>query len=108
MGNPITEEKEITLLVKGNGDTKEKALSAAFSGIKQSVSGIPLRIEPLDVEIVKAVEEQYTERFLFLFFKRTRSTFYIELNVKVHVVNLELDSIPFQLKTQRLLLRAKE
>lgn len=105
MGKPITTETETTLEIEGKGKTKSHALDAAFSTIKKKVGGTPLRIEPLDVEVLQADEIQYTERFLFLFFKRTRSEYFLRLRVRVRMVGIDLDSIPFTVKKDRSLFR---
>jgi uncharacterized protein (TIGR03578 family) len=102
---PITEEKEITLLVEGRGQTKEQALNAAFSNIKNEVGGTPLRIEPLEAEVLEAEEIQYTERFLFLFFKRTRFEYFLRLSVRVRAVCIQIESIPFKQKKDKSIFR---
>jgi uncharacterized protein (TIGR03578 family) len=102
---PITEEREITLQIEGRGQTKEQALNAAFSNLKNEVSGTPLRIEPLDAEVLEADEIQYTERFLFLFFRRTRFEYFLRLRVRVRVVCIKMDSIPFKQKINKSIFR---
>jgi uncharacterized protein (TIGR03578 family) len=102
---PITEEREMTLQIEGRGQTKEQALSAAFSNLKNEVGGTPLRIEPLDAEVLEADEIQYTERFLFLFFKRTRFEYFLRLSVRVRVVCIKIESIPFKLKEDKSIFR---
>lgn len=105
MTKPITEEREMTLQIEGRGQTKEQALSAAFSNLKNEVGGTPLRIEPLDAEVLEADEIQYTERFLFLFFKRTRFEYFLRLSVRVRVVCIKIESIPFKLKEDKSIFR---
>ncbi|MDR2023446.1 MAG: DUF4312 family protein [Hungatella sp.] len=105
MTKPITEEREITLQIEGRGQTKEQALNAAFSNLKNEVSGTPLRIEPLDAEVLEADEIQYTERFLFLFFRRTRFEYFLRLRVRVRVVCIKMDSIPFKQKINKSIFR---
>jgi uncharacterized protein (TIGR03578 family) len=102
---PITEEREMTLQIEGRGQTKEQALSAAFSNVKNEVGGTPLRIEPLDAEVLEADEIQYTERFLFLFFRRTRFEYFLRLSVRVRVVCIKIESIPFKLKEDKSIFR---
>lgn len=106
MAKAITEEKELTLQIEGEGNTKDQALGAAFSTLQKKVGGTPLRIEPLNVEVLQATETQYTERFLFLLFPRTRSKYYLRLNVQVRVIGISLNDIDFQVqKTARSLFR---
>lgn len=105
MIKPITEEREMTLQAEGSGPTKEQALNAAFSNIKNKVGGTPLRIEPLEAEVLEAEQIQYTERFLFLFFKRTRFRYFLRLNVRVRVVLVNVENIPFKIKTDKSIFR---
>jgi len=102
---PITEEREMTLQIEGRGQTKEQALNAAFSNLKNEVGGTPLRIEPLDAEVLEADEIQYTERFLFLFFRRTRFEYFLRLRVRVRVVCIKMESIPFKQKINKSIFR---
>ena len=105
MGKPIAEDREIVLQIEGRGKTKDQALGAAFSGIKKVVGGTPLRIEPLDVEILEATENQYTERFMLFFFKRIRSEYLLRLNVRVRVFDFHLEDIEFEVKADHSLFR---
>ncbi|WP_313582777.1 DUF4312 family protein [Lacrimispora sp.] len=105
MTKPITEEKEMTLQIEGRGQTKEQALNAAFSNLKNEVGGTPLRIEPLDAEVLEADEIQYTERFLFLFFRRTRFEYFMRLRVRVRVVCIKMESISFKQKINKSIFR---
>ena len=103
MSKPIMGNQEITLEVEGRGDTKDQALGAAFSNIQKQVGGMPLRIEPLDVEVLQATETQRSERFLLLFFPRIRSTYHLRLKVQVRVVSIHVEKITFQTQTERSL-----
>lgn len=96
MGRPITEQKEISVKIEGSGNTKEQALDAAFASLKKQIGGTLLRIQPLEVEVLKAVEKQFTERFLMLFFPRVRKTYYLQLLVRVQIVSFCMDNLEFQ------------
>lgn len=96
MGKPITEQKEICVKIEGSGNTKEQALDAAFASLKKQIGGTLLRIQPLEVEVVKAVEKQFTERFLMLFFPRVRKTYYLQLLVRVQIISFCMDNLDFQ------------
>ncbi|MCH3669361.1 DUF4312 family protein, partial [Enterococcus faecium] len=58
-------------------------------------SNVLLRIEPVNVDILKAVENKYTERFLFFFFPRQRISYEVELSVTVAVTEIKLADISF-------------
>lgn len=96
MGIPIAEEREISVQIEGEGGTKEQALDAAFATLKKRIGGTLLRIQPLDVEVIQAVEKRYTERFLFLFFPRVRTKYYLQLKVRVQTVSVCMDKVEFQ------------
>lgn len=105
MSEQVVEEKEITLKVEGSGETREQALNTALSNIQKQVGGTPLRIEPLDVEVLEATEMRKTERFLFLFFPRIRSTYYLRLKVKIRIISIHLENITFQSQAEQSLFR---
>lgn len=94
---PVTEKKEISVQIEGIGDTKEQALDAAFAGLKKQIGGTLLRIQPLEVEVLQAIEKQYTERFLLLFFPRVRKKYYLQLLVRVRVVSFCMDNLEFKI-----------
>ena len=58
-------------------------------------SNVLLRIEPVNVDILKAVENKYTERFLFFFFPRQRISYEVEISVTVAVTEIKLADISF-------------
>lgn len=60
-----------------------------------------MRIEPLDAEVLEATELQYTERFMFLFFKRTRSKYFLRLNVRARVFSMNLENIEFKVEKDK-------
>lgn len=105
MGQSIGEEKILTLETDGKGNTKDQAIGEAFSKIQKMVEGIAIRIEPLTVEVVDATQDEYTERFLFLFFKRTRSEYYIKLKVTVRVLKINVEGIKFESKKNNSMLK---
>ena len=93
-----TEEHTLTLI--GRGATREVALSRLMSliqgTVRKSVQGLPIRIEPKDVEIVSADVTRYTERFLGLLFPRERFTYTLKANVTVQVSVLDVNEIEFK------------
>ena len=76
------------VIVSGKGETKQHAFASALAEIQNKImeqSNVLLRIEPVNVDILKAVENKYTERFLFFFFPRQRISYEVELSVTVAV-----------------------
>ncbi len=56
------------VIVSGKGETKQHAFASALAEIQNKImeqSNVLLRIEPVNMDILKAVENKYTERFLF-------------------------------------------
>ncbi|MFJ8825092.1 DUF4312 family protein [Streptomyces sp. NPDC102467] len=95
-----------TLRLTGSGPTKEKAFATAIGQVQSAVGkrtdGVSFRVEPLDLEVVSAVEHRWTERFLGLLFPRTRRRFEITLRIDVQVASLDLDTLDFALREERL------
>ncbi|MDQ8216523.1 DUF4312 family protein [Enterococcus faecium] len=84
--------------VSGKGETKQHAFASALAEIQNKImeqSNVLLRIEPVNVDILKAVENKYTERFLFFFFPRQRISYEVELSVTVAVTEIKLADISF-------------
>ncbi|WP_114192536.1 DUF4312 family protein [Edaphovirga cremea] len=85
--------------VNGKGDTKAKAFAAALSQVQHSIlkstDNILLRIEPQDVNILKAHEKITREKFLFFFFPRERKTYSVTLEISVNVTVINTESVVF-------------
>lgn len=85
--------------IEGKGNTKDQAIASALGKIQKQVNaelqGMIIRIEPLQIEVVEAIEESYIERFLILFFPRKRSLFKVVLDIVVDLFILEIDHINF-------------
>lgn len=92
----VNETKHQVVTVSGKGETKQQAFAAAFSNIQKQLIGDTetaiLRIVPEKVEPLKLVKSSYTEKFLFFFFKRTRTTY----AVTVAVTAIDLDALVFE------------
>ena len=96
----VNETKHQVVTVSGKGETKQQAFAAAFSNIQKQLIGDTetaiLRIVPEKVEPLKLVKSSYTEKFLFFFFKRTRTTYAVTLAVTVVVTAIDLDALVFE------------
>ncbi|MBA4531990.1 DUF4312 family protein [Brevibacillus sp. 7WMA2] len=92
-------ELDYTLTLSGSGDSKEAAFQFVFSQIKskmaREIPDLILRIEPMDVEVLKATQFSYKERFLGILFPRTRTKYTIEVRILVRLRVIELSKIPF-------------
>lgn len=99
-------EKIQTVSVSGLAETKEGAIGKALAGIQKKVKEqvnsncVIFRIEPLDMEVLSARESSYTERFLGLLFPRIRTQYKLELSVKVRLVFIDVEKIPFEKQTK--------
>lgn len=92
------------IIVAGSGKEKAHAFSHALQSIqgklmKQS-SDVFLQIEPVDVEILRAEQQETTERFLFFFLPRQKITYFVELKVKVSVKKISQEQMNFTLKKE--------
>lgn len=68
----------------------------------EKTTGVCFRVEPVDLEVVEAVEHRWTERFLGLLFARSRSRFSLTLKIEVRVASLDLDALEFSVREERL------
>ncbi|MFC4564066.1 DUF4312 family protein [Nocardiopsis mangrovi] len=98
--------EELAVEVSGAGPTRERAFGAAMAQVqaqvRDRVPGMPVRIEPRGIALVRATEERRTERFLGLFLPRTRSHFTLVVSVTVQVTAFPLDDVEFALRDERL------
>lgn len=94
------------LRLTGTGPTRDKAFADAMARVRQAagdrVTGVCFRVEPVDLEVVEAVEHRWTERFLGLLFARTRSRYALTLRIEVRVAALDLDAVDFTVREERL------
>nr|WP_272922556.1 DUF4312 family protein [Streptomyces sp. SID5785] len=92
--------------LSGSGPTREKAFATAIGQVQSEVArltdGVNFRVEPLELDVVSAVEHRWTERFLGLLFPRTRQRFEITLSIQVQVASLDLDALDFTVREERL------
>ena len=91
---------ETKVRVEGKGDSKEKALNIALGNIQKKVmkeykGNMIIRIEPVNVDVVEAIETSYTERFLFIFSPRDRSKYKVVLDVDINLFLLDVEEISF-------------
>ena len=94
----IQDRPQVIVTVEGEGDSKQHAFASALGQIQKKMmqeSEVILRIEPIEVEVIKAIEKTYKERFLFFFFPRKRTSYHVELEVTVSVTMLQVSEVEF-------------
>lgn len=95
----MKEQFTTTVRVNGKGDSKARAFSDALNHVQAAVMKVSphilLRIEPQDVQVVHAQETARKEAFLFLFLRRERRAYSVELDVTVNVTAINLDKVDF-------------
>jgi len=95
----MKEQFTTTVTVSGKGDTKGKAFADALSRVQSTVlrstNKILLRIEPQDVQVIRAQESVRKEKFLFFFLARERRTYSVELEITVNVTVIDTDKVQF-------------
>ncbi|HKS34640.1 MAG TPA: DUF4312 family protein [Enterobacteriaceae bacterium] len=88
-----------TVRVSGKGESKARAFSDALNQVQAAVMKasphILLRIEPQDVQVVRAQQATRKEAFLFFFLRRERRAYSVELDVTVNVTAINLDKVDF-------------
>ncbi|MWN06626.1 MULTISPECIES: DUF4312 family protein [unclassified Gilliamella] len=95
-------KEQILVRVKGHGNAKQQAFAIALSQVQKQVlkntNNIMLRIEPIDIQVVSAIEKTTIERFLFVFLPRKKTFYEITLDVSVNVTFVDLSDIEFTTK----------
>lgn len=89
-----------SVILEGKGKSKEEALGNALMGLQKSIKSgikdIPIRIEPLEVQIIEGKELTYTERFMFFFMKREVKEYHIKIQVIVNLFTIDIESFNFE------------
>lgn len=88
-----------TVQVSGKGDTQSRAFADALSRVQhqvlQSTQKVLLRIEPLDVKVLRAQQSVRKEKFLFFFLPRERRHYRVELEITVSVTVIDTEQVEF-------------
>ncbi|TKI06891.1 DUF4312 family protein [Martelella alba] len=95
----MKEQAAMKVRVTGRGETKQSALAAALGHVQSAVmkrtGNILLRIEPVQVDVVKAEEICRVEKFLFFFLPREKKTYVVELDISINVAMLDPEKLHF-------------
>lgn len=98
----MIENKELMVTVSGKGNTKEEAVSRALSTIQKKLFAdldqLIIKAEPEKIEVVEAIVEEYTERFMFFFLPRKRIRCAVKLNVHVILKTLDVNQMNWRKK----------
>lgn len=98
MGN-VTAKKRQVIQVEGTGKEQNLAFANALNQIHNRVlkekDDVIVRIEPVAIQIIKAEQETYTERFFFFFLPRKRADYRVLLDVEVEITLIEMETISF-------------
>lgn len=98
-------EKEVTLTVTGKGESERVAFQHILNEMKRQVTGndadMMLQIEPRNMEVLSAVKTMYTEKFLGIFFPRTRVCYEIKASITVMLRYMDLSKIEYEIHEQK-------
>ena len=87
------------VIVNGKGATRQQAFAAALSQVQPTLLKdnplVMLRIEPLEVQVLKAEELVRVEKFLFFFLPRQRREYRVQLEITVQVTSLDVARVTF-------------
>ncbi|MEH8110423.1 DUF4312 family protein [Aeromonas veronii] len=85
--------------VSGKGTTRQQAFASALSQVQPTLlkdnQQVLLRIEPADVQVLKAEESVRVEKFLFFFLPRQRREYRVQLEITVQVTSLDVARVTF-------------
>ncbi|WP_421218650.1 DUF4312 family protein [Aeromonas jandaei] len=85
--------------VSGKGATRQQAFASALSQVQPTLlkdnQQVLLRIEPVDVQVLKAEESVRVEKFLFFFLPRQRREYRVQLEITVQVTSLDVARVTF-------------
>ncbi|MFQ2125395.1 DUF4312 family protein [Aeromonas jandaei] len=85
--------------VSGKGTTRQQAFTSALSQVQPTLlkdnQQVLLRIEPVDVQVLKAEESVRVEKFLFFFLPRQRREYRVQLEITVQVTSLDVARVTF-------------
>ena len=83
-----------TMKINDSGKTKEEALGKIFTSFRRKVqteiTGVIVKLEPLETYLIDIEEEKKTERFLELFMPREKTIYHIEMEIEYEVKYIKL------------------
>lgn len=98
----MKENYTTSVKVEGKGGSKAQAFACALASVQSAVlkstSNILLRIEPEDVNVLKAEERVTKEKFLFFFLPRVKKSYSVSLEITVNVTIINVEKVVFATK----------
>ena len=95
----MKEDFTTQVIVNGKGTTRQQAFASALSQVQPTLlkdnQQVLLRIEPVDVQVLKAEESVRVEKFLFFFLPRQRREYRVQLEITVQVTSLDVARVTF-------------
>ncbi|CAY72914.1 hypothetical protein EPYR_00558 [Erwinia pyrifoliae DSM 12163] len=95
----MKEQFTTTVKVSGKGNSKTKAFADALSQVQNTVlkssNKVLLRIEPVEVKVLRAGVGVSKEKFLFFFLAREKRLYSVELEIVVNVAAIATDRVEF-------------
>ncbi|UWS32987.1 DUF4312 family protein [Erwinia pyrifoliae] len=95
----MKEQFTTTVKVSGKGNSKTKAFADALSQVQNTVlkssNKVLLRIEPVEVKVLRAGVGVNKEKFLFFFLAREKRLYSVELEIVVNVAAIATDRVEF-------------
>lgn len=97
---------EEKLLLDGKGESEQEAFQEIFQQIKPTLAekykGILVHIEPVDIRIVDAIINVYTEKLFGLLFPRKRKLYLLKVEVTVKLCCLDTAAIVYRQEEEKL------
>ncbi|WP_421244526.1 DUF4312 family protein [Aeromonas sp. 601019] len=85
--------------VSGKGTSRQQAFASALSQVQPTLlkdnQQVLLRIEPVDVQVLRAEESVRVEKFLFFFLPRQRREYRVQLEITVQATSLDVARVTF-------------
>ena len=83
-----------SMKIKDSGKTKEEVLGKIFasfrSKVQTEITGVIVKLEPLETYLIDIREENKIEKFLELFMPREKTIYHIEMEIEYEVKYIKL------------------
>lgn len=83
-----------SMKIKDSGKTKEEVLGKIFasfrSKVQTEITGVIVKLEPLETYLIDIREEKKIEKFLELFMPREKTIYHIEMEIEYEVKYIKL------------------
>ena len=83
-----------SMKIKDSGKTKEEVLGKIFASFRSKgqteITGVIVKLEPLETYLIDIREENKIEKFLELFMPREKTIYHIEMEIEYEVKYIKL------------------